>query len=149
MLDNNLIEEELDRHGTYASVTRGVSMRPLFKTGRDMVIIRKPEGELKKYDVALYRDGKGKYILHRVIAVKEDFYIIRGDNTYVRERVPKERVIGVLSEFNRRGKHHQVTDKSYKLYARVWNFLYLPRAAAYYTLRTVKRTARKIFKKKA
>ena len=142
------IEDELERHGVYASTTRGVSMRPLFRTGRDMVIISRPEGEQKKYDVVLYRDGKGKYILHRIISVKDTHYVIRGDNTYVREYVDKSRIIGVLTEFNRKGKRHAVTEAGYRFYSRLWNFLYLPRAAAYYTLRTAKRALRKIFKKK-
>ena len=89
------IEKELEEFGFYASNTLGVSMRPLFKTHRDMVIIKRPEEELKKYDVALYV-CRGKYILHRVIAVLDDVYIIRGDNTYRKERVPKQSVIGVL-----------------------------------------------------
>ena len=150
MIENerSLIEDELSRHGVYASTTRGVSMRPLFKTGRDMVIITKPEGELRKYDVVLYRDGKGKYILHRIIAVKDNYFVIRGDNTYVRERVDKSRIIGVLTEFNRAGKHHSVNEASYKLYSRIWNLLYIPRAACYFTLRTAKRALRKIFKRK-
>ena len=150
MIENerSLIEDELSRHGVYASTTRGVSMRPLFKTGRDMVIIVKPEAELRKYDVVLYRDGKGKYILHRIIAVKDTRLIIRGDNTYVREVVDKSRIIGVLTEFNRKGKHHSVNEASYKLYSRIWNFLYIPRAACYFTLRTAKRALRKIFKRK-
>ncbi len=150
MLDNSrtLVEDELSAHGTYASVTKGVSMRPLFKTDRDMVILEKPRGELRKYDVALYRDGTGKYILHRVIAVKDNHYVIRGDNTYVREYVAKDRIIGVLTEFNRAGKHCSVTARRYRLYARVWNFIYPLRAAAYYTLRTAKRAARKILKRK-
>ena len=150
MIENSrtLIEDELSKHGVYASTTSGVSMRPLFRTGRDMVIISKPTGEEKKYDIVLYRDGRGKYILHRIIAVKDSFYIIRGDNTYVRERVDKSRIIGVLTEFNRRGKRGSVDSFGFKLYSRVWNFLYLPRAAAYYILRTAKRALRKIFKRK-
>ena len=150
MIENSrtLIEDELSKHGVYASTTSGVSMRPLFRTGRDMVIISKPTGEEKKYDIVLYRDGRGKYILHRIIAVKDSFYIIRGDNTYVRERVDKSRIIGVLTEFNRRGKRGSVDSFGFKLYSRVWNFLYLPRAVTYYILRTAKRALRKIFKRK-
>ncbi|MBQ7363608.1 MAG: S24/S26 family peptidase [Clostridia bacterium] len=141
------MEEELKVHGAYASVTKGVSMRPLFKTDRDMVILEAPRGELKKYDVALYRDGTGKYILHRVIAVKEDHYVIRGDNTYVREYVSKDRIIGVLTEFNRAGKHISVENRRYRLYARLWCFIYPIRSIAYRTLRTAKRCARKIIGK--
>ena len=123
-LDNRAIENELDTYGVYASNTKGVSMEPLFRTNRDMVIIRKPSEELKKYDVALYRSGRGKYVLHRVIGVKENEYLIRGDNTYIIEHVPKDNVIGVLTEFNRKGKHHLCTEGGYIFYSAFWNFIY-------------------------
>lgn len=118
------IEEELSKHESCATNTVGVSMRPLFKTHRDVVVLKKATGELKKYDVALYTDKVGRYILHRIIGIKEDHYVIRGDNTYVKEYVPKERVIAYMVSFNRNGKHHIVEEVGYKLYGRVWNFLY-------------------------
>ena len=121
---SSLVEEELIKSGVFASTTSGVSMEPLFRTHRDVVIIARPEGELKKYDVALYRTRAGKYVLHRVISVKADEYLIRGDNTYSIEHVAKDRVIGVLVEFNRAGKKYKCTDKSYLIYSRVWNFIY-------------------------
>ncbi len=122
------IEAELEAHGIYASNTRGSSMEPLFRNHRDMVIISKPERAIKKYDVVLYPKGEEDYILHRVIAVREDCYIIRGDNTFVKERVPKCVVIGILTEFNRKGRRHSVRDLSYRVYSRVWCWLYPMRA---------------------
>ena len=86
-----------------AYTTKGRSMEPLFHQGRDIVIISPPNGRLKPMDVALYRRGKA-YVLHRVIEVTEDGYLIRGDNTYALERVPEEAVIGVLTGFKRKGK---------------------------------------------
>ena len=119
-----LIEDELEKHGTYASITRGISMRPLFKTHRDMVIIEKPRRPLRKYDVVLYTGRKNKYTLHRIIAVRDDEYIIRGDNTYKKEHVKKEDVIGILIEFNRKGKHGTVDSTSFKIYSRIWHYIY-------------------------
>ena len=124
MFENMAIEAELDKYGVYASNTKGVSMEPLFRTNRDMVIVKKPEGVLKKYDVALYRNPVGKYVLHRVVGVKDNLYLIRGDNTYSLERVPKDMVIGVLVEFNRKGKPCKCTDTSYRIYSVVWTFIY-------------------------
>lgn len=149
---SSTIEAELEKHGMYASNTRGVSMEPLFRTRRDMVIIEKPKEELKKYDVALYRDCRGKYILHRVIKVKSDEYVIRGDNTYRKEHISKGRIIGVLTAFNRKGKRHSVTDRSYRIYSRVWNFIYPVRCVFHALIslpkRAVKKALRTFFGKK-
>lgn len=120
----NAVESELAEHGVYASVTKGASMRPLFKTNRDMIILKRPTAELKKYDVALYRTRSGKYVLHRVVGVRDDIYLIRGDNTFVLERVPKDSVIGVLTDFNRKGRRYTTKSFSYRLYSRAWNFIY-------------------------
>ena len=76
-----IIESELEKHGSYASVTRGDSMRPLFKTNRDMVIIKKVDRPLKKYDVVLYTGAKNKYTMHRIVGEKNGVFLIRGDNT--------------------------------------------------------------------
>ena len=123
-----VIENELQKNGVFASNTLGCSMQPLFKTHRDMVIIKRAEGALKKYDVVLYRDMKGRYVLHRIIGVKKDYYIIRGDNTFVKELVPKDRVIGVLAAFRNKKRRKTVDAFSYKLNSRFWNFIYPLRA---------------------
>lgn len=147
LLDNS-VERELNESGVYASVTKGDSMRPLFKTNRDVIILRKPEAELKKYDVALYKSHSGKYTLHRVVRVTPDEYIIRGDNTFALEHVQKDRILAVLTEFTRKGKKHKVTDFSYRLYSRVWNFIY-PIRLLYKSARHLAwKIYRKIFKKK-
>ena len=150
MAEFDVIEQELDKHGVYASITSGTSMRPLFKTHRDMVIIEKPKGELKKYDVALYHSKTGNdYVLHRVIAVREEDYVIRGDNTFVKEYVPKKAIVGVLTVFNRKGKRHSTEDLGYRIYSVIWNFIY-PLRFVFRCFRTVlAKVYRKIFRKKS
>ena len=136
--------EQLELYGVYASGTKGKSMRPLFKTGRDAVVLKKVDKEIKKYDVVLYQDRSGKYILHRVIGKKDGVLIIRGDNTFRREYVKEERILAYLISFNRKGKHHDVGDFGYKFYSRVWNFLYPIRFLFY----KFKMLVKKIIKKK-
>jgi hypothetical protein len=70
-------------------------MRPLLHENRDLVVILKKDGRLRRYDVALYRRGT-TYVLHRVVGVRDEGYLIRGDNTYALERVPEDAVLGVL-----------------------------------------------------
>lgn len=116
-------EEILARDGTLVYKTKGKSMQPMLKENRDLVTVTVPHGRLQPYDVALYRRGKN-CVLHRVIRVKADHYLIRGDNTFEWETVRDEDVIGVLTGFQRKGKPHSVSDRGYRLYARVWNALY-------------------------
>ena len=124
MSQKSHIEQMLERDGVIVSKTRGVSMRPMLKQNRDLVTVRKFEGRLKKYDVPLYRRKTGGYVLHRIIGLKDDCYIIRGDNTFKKEYVPDSEVLGVLTEFKRKGRDHSVDSAGYKLYARFWNLIY-------------------------
>ena len=115
--------ESLDTYGVFASGTLGRSMRPLFREGKDVVIVRKNIAPPKKYDVVLYGRA-GKCVLHRVIRKKGDENLIRGDNTYALEHVKDSDILGVLMEFDRGGKHHTVDAFSYKFYSVVWTNIY-------------------------
>ena len=120
-------------------------MRPLFKTHRDVVVISSPKGELRKYDVALYPRWDGRCVLHRVVGVKDDVYLIRGDNTYKLERVPKSRVIGVMTAFNRKGKQYDLSEFSYRFYSRFWNFIYPIRYLVWIAKRVLSKIKRALF----
>ena len=125
---NTAFEALLARDGSLVYKTRGVSMEPMLRQNRDLVVIRVPVSRLRKFDVALYRRGEA-CVLHRVIEVGDDHYLIRGDNTFTLERVPDDDVIGVLSAFQRKGRQHAVTNRGYRLYARFWNAIYPVRYA--------------------
>ena len=114
--DVQTIEDVLRSNGKYVGPTVGVSMLPMLKNRRDTIVVLPKTERLKPLDVALYKRGDA-YILHRVLSVKEDGYIIRGDNCYSDEDIPENAVIGVLSEFFRKGKHFYCTDKKYLKYA--------------------------------
>lgn len=120
------IEHQLQSEGYYVSTTAGSSMRPMLRHRRDRVIIRPVGNErLKRWDLPLYRrPSDGKYILHRIIEVKDGYYIIRGDNTYAKEKVPDEWILGVATEFYRGDRHVMTDQKSYRRYAAVWQTIY-------------------------
>lgn len=136
-------EEILKRDGVLVYRTRGVSMEPMLWQNRDLVVIRVPENRLRPLDTALYRRGSD-YILHRVIGVADDHYLIRGDNTYMIERVPADAVIGVLTEFRRKGKTYSVMDKTYRCYAHFWNSIYSVRAFCWRGRNRAVKTARRL-----
>ncbi len=116
------IERAIAQKGIYAGRTEGISMEPMLVQGRDTVIIKKPEFPLKKYDIPVYhRDGR--YVMHRVLKVKKDGYIIRGDNCIGIERdVTDADIVGVLAAFYHKGEYVEYGDREYMRYARraVW-----------------------------
>lgn len=113
------IEQALSTEGLFATTTVGVSMEPLFRERRDTVIIVPAKGRLKKYDVPLYRRGND-YVLHRVVAVKPDGYVICGDNCVAKEYgITDEQILGVMTEFYRKGKRYTTAHRGYRLYARL------------------------------
>ena len=74
-------EEQIRKHGYLVYRNVGDSMLPILRQGKDlMVISRKPEDRLKKYDVPLYKRDNGQYVLHRILKVRKNDYIICGDN---------------------------------------------------------------------
>lgn len=111
-------------HLVYTNV--GNSMMPLIRQGRDlMVIVPKPADRLKRYDIPLYRRDDGKYILHRILRVRSDDYVLCGDNQWRRETgITDRHIIGVLQAVVRDGKTIPVTDWRMKLYAHLWCDLY-------------------------
>lgn len=146
---NGSIEIQLAEEGFYVSTTVGMSMYPMLCNRRDRVILL-PVGEkkLKKYDLPLYRRPDGRYVLHRIIGVRKGYYVTRGDNTYFKEKVPYEWVVGYVSEFYRKGKHKKANHKGYRAYARFWNWIYPLRAFRFFTRQTLSKIKHRIFHKK-
>lgn len=116
------IRECLEKTGKYTGLTMGTSMRPMIHQQRDNIIIVKNTERLKKYDVAVYQLKTGKYVMHRVVEVHPDHYIIVGDNLNVREFVTDDMICGRLIGYYKKGKRYIDCDnnKLYRLYSRVW-----------------------------
>lgn len=124
MTEKKQIEDVLREEGVFVGTTAGSSMYPMLKNRRDTIIIRPYEGRLKKYDVPLYKRGD-KYILHRIIKVLPDSYIIRGDNCIRKEYgITDGQILGVLDGFYRKGKEVDMEGAAYRMYVRVWCALF-------------------------
>lgn len=118
------IEDELEKNGVLVTNTKGKSMCPLLKPHCDAVVLKRVDKEIKKYDVVLYRDFAGRYVLHRVVAKRDDVFIIRGDNTFKKEFIPQNDILAYMVSFNRKGKRHTTDGFGYRFYSRFWNFIY-------------------------
>lgn len=118
------MEEILAETGELFTTASGVSMLPCIRPKLDMLHLAKPEHDIKKYDVLLYKRKNGTYILHRVMEVKSDSYVLCGDNQWVLEHgITDEQVLGVLRGFYR-GKKYIDCQKNhlYHFYVKLWCF---------------------------
>lgn len=145
-------EHILETKGTLVYTNVGDSMMPLIKQGRDILVIgRKPEGRLKRLDIPLYRrdtDPKGKYVLHRILWVRKNDYLIAGDNRRGLESGISDRhIIGVLKAIVRDGKEMDLsTDWKYKLYSHLWCDFFPIRHCVFFVRDAVKYLLRKYLK---
>ena len=144
-MDNLTFEEELDRHGSFLYTNTGFSMWPMIRPGKDLVeISRRPAERLKRFDVALYR-CRGCYILHRVLRVRADCYLIAGDHNYRTERVTDDQIIGILSAVIRDGNRSELQGLRYRLYLLLWCDLFPLRAGILWICAAARRILGKAF----
>lgn len=112
------IKTMLEKDGFIVQMPFGISMYPMLKQKRDSVVIKKLSEKPKENDVVLFQDVTGKYLLHRVIKVSENDYIIRGDNNLQHEYgVKNEQILGILIGFYKGEKYIDCNNnKLYKIY---------------------------------
>lgn len=134
MTQKTTFEAELEHRGTIVFTNVGTSMMPLLRQNRDLMIIQKKgPGRCQKYDAVLYkRPSDGRYILHRILKVKPDGYIIAGDNnSFLDPDVTDQHILGVLTAVVRDGKTIPVTDPRYLRYVHLWCDLWPLRIALF------------------
>ena len=120
-MNKSTFEEEIEKSGKIIYTNVGDSMMPFIKQGRDVLVISKAEGKLKRYDVPLYKRDSGQYVLHRILKVRENDYVICGDNRWSKEYgITDRHIIGVLTGVIRNGKEIPVTDLKYRIYVHLW-----------------------------
>ena len=118
------LEEELNRNGKLVYTNVGVSMLPLLRQGRDVMVIEKAD-VYRPLDAVLFRrkgvKGRGAYVLHRILRIMPDGrYWIVGDNCIKGELVERGNILGVLTGVSRDGKLLKNTDFRYRAYVRLW-----------------------------
>ena len=112
---NNLL-----KNGVLGFVTHGNSMWPFIKNKKTSVIVTKKENRLNVYDVAFYERADGSFVLHRVLEVKDDGYIITGDSQTEKEYVLEPAVIGVLCGYYKGKTYIDCDSTEYKNAVKDW-----------------------------
>lgn len=123
----------------------GHSMLPMLRPGRDSVMLAKA-GALKKGDIPLYQRENGRYVIHRIVKMKNGNYICCGDHQYVPETVAPSQVLAVVTGFTRKGKARSCNGCGYRAYRWLWThtfFMRRPILAVYGFFGKCKRKLRK------
>lgn len=99
-------EDILEKDGRLIYTNVGTSMMPLLRQRRDLMVIEKKGPErLHWLDVPLFKRDNGQYVLHRVMWVRKNDYVICGDNQWYLERgITDKHILGVLVQVDRDGK---------------------------------------------
>ncbi len=139
----DLILEKLEMGGTVTFTLNGTSMLPMLRDGKDIVVLKKPEGRLHLFDVPLYRRENGQFVLHRVIDFgKDGSYVMCGDNQFSKEKGIKDgQILAVMTGFHRKGKAYTPNSLRYRAYVNFWYYTRMPRRV----YRAAKRRVMKAF----
>ena len=149
-------EQMLKEQGVLVYTNTGDSMWPLLHQHKDLLINKpRPEGRLKRLDVPLYKRDNGKYILHRILWVRKNDYVICGDNRFFPEFGIQDRhIFGILDSIVKNGKtiplrstpEHPDVPFIYKLYMHLWCDFFIVRAPIVYLCLKTLRFYHKHFK---
>lgn len=139
-MNKSSFEEEIKKSGRIIYTNVGDSMMPYIKQGRDVLVISEVNGRLNKYDVPLYKRDSGQYVLHRILKVRENDYVICGDNRWNKEYgITDRHIIGILTGVIRDGQEIPVTSCKYRIYVHLWCDLFPVRAFILRVCQFVKR----------
>lgn len=142
-------EREIEERGFCIIKTVGISMEPLLHNRYSSVVLKKIQEPLKANDVVLFvRSGKNgaednNYVLHRIIKIHKNSYIIRGDNCIENEVVDREQIIGIMTGFFNGDDYVECSsDLQYQKYMKTLGRRYLRRLCRAYAGRAVRKLQR-------
>lgn len=116
------VESEIAQGRSVRFRSKGVSMYPFIRGGRDEILISPfYDMELSVMDVVLFK-YKGQYVLHRIVGRDGDLLTLKGDGSFKEKEVCSVGdVVGVLKAVIRpSGKVVEVDSWKWKFYSRIW-----------------------------
>ena len=101
---------------------KGNSMNPFIVDGRDQITLGPfKEGELRRGCVALVRDVRGEYLVHRIISREGDTVILLGDgNLCMTEKALVSEVIAIVRSIERKGRCIPTDSFIWRAYSWIW-----------------------------
>lgn len=129
IIDKAVMMEEIRQlvsEGMNVTITvKGNSMNPFIVDRRDRITLGPfTDEELRRGCVALVRDVRGEYLIHRVIARDGSMVTLLGDgNLRATEKAHVSDVIALMRSVERKGRTVSVESPLWKAYSWLWMFL--------------------------
>ena len=119
------IRELISKGNTVTIRAKGNSMNPFIEHLRDEITLGPWKDEdIRKGCVALVKDNKGNYLVHRIIRREKETVTLIGDgNVGLYETAETDNIIGIMYSVTRKGKVWSTGSKVWKLYSWLWMFL--------------------------
>lgn len=117
------ITKLLEEGATFKIVVRGYSMLPLLGFGHDTIVLRRVNtSEDIAGRIAMFRNEKGRIVVHRIIGIRDGIVSLRGDgNLYQVEQCKREEIIAVLESVVREnGKEINCSSHRWQRAERLW-----------------------------
>lgn len=110
---------------TVTLTVKGNSMNPFIVHLRDRMTIGPWKDEdIRKGTVALVKDMRGNYVIHRIIRREKDRVILLGDgNVGFTETATLDNIIGIMHSIDRKGRTWTPENTVWRLYSWFWMLL--------------------------
>lgn len=120
-----LVISMIDEGHTVTLSLRGYSMRPFLEDGRDKALLTKPVNP-KVGDPVLAEVSPRHYVLHRIISIKGDNVVLRGDGNLGVEKCKLKDIKAAVIGFYRKGRDvlDRTDGRKWKVYSAIWTNLY-------------------------
>ena len=124
--DKGLMMEEIrtlvSEGKTVTLTVKGNSMNPFIVHLRDRMTIGPWKDEdIRKGTVALVKDTRGSYVIHRIIKRDKDRVVLLGDgNIGFTETATLDTVIGIMHNIDRKGRIWTPQSTLWRLYSWFW-----------------------------
>ncbi len=130
----HLIEETLNANQQTIFRVQGFSMEPFFKDDLTSVTLEK-KNTYQLNDVVLFK-YQGAYKLHRIVRIKKEVMICKGDYLFSKEITDLKNVIGYVVSYETNGKTVFVNQLMYRFKVVLWR-LFKPVLVRIYRVKMV------------
>ena len=110
---------------TVSLTVKGNSMNPFMVHLRDQITLGPwKDDDIRKGTVALVRDMRGNYLIHRIIRRDEKTVTLLGDgNIGMTETATFDNIIGIMYSISRKGREWKSNGAGWRVYSWIWSVL--------------------------